>query len=229
MTPYTPDSFREVLARLPLFSELNTDEISMLLPGVREYRACANEMLFNKGDRLDGIYVVVTGQVKLSIPSQQGAEKVIGTLNAGAAFAEAIVFLDIPCPVSAQAMQDSVLLVANKKVLLDVLDCDPRFGRKMLASLSMKLHQLMADMETCTLMNSVQRVVCFLSHQAPEQTAAQYEVRLDTSKQMLASRLSLAPETLSRVLHHLVTVGLIEVKGRTLKVMDAQRLKSLQG
>jgi CRP/FNR family transcriptional regulator, dissimilatory nitrate respiration regulator len=229
MTPYTPDSFREVLARLPLFSELNREEVSMLLPGVREYKASANEMLFNKGDRLDGIYVVVKGQVKLCIPSQQGVEKVIGTLNAGAAFAEAIVFLDIPCPVSAQATQDSLLLVANKKVLLDVLDCDPRFGRKMLASLSMKLHQLMADMETCTLMNSVQRVVCFLSHQAPEQAAEKYEVRLDTSKQMLASRLSLAPETLSRVLHHLVTAGLIEVQGRTLRILDAQRLKSFQG
>lgn len=229
MTPYTPDSFREVLIRLPLFSELNKEEISMLLPGVREYKARANEMLFNKGDRLDGIYVVVTGQVKLCIPSQQGLEKVIGTMNAGAAFAEAIVFLDIPCPVSAQATQDSVLLVASKKVLLDVLDCDSQFGRKMLASLSMKLHQLMADMETCTLMNSVQRVVCFLSHQAPEQNMAQYEVRLDTSKQMLASRLSLAPETLSRVLHHLVTAGLIEVQGRTLRILDAQRLKHFQG
>jgi CRP-like cAMP-binding protein len=229
MTPYTPDSFREVLIRLPLFSELSADEIGMLLPGVREYKARANEILFNKGDRLDGIYVVVTGQVKLCIPSQQGVEKVIGTLNAGAAFAEAIVFLDIPCPVSAQATQDSVLLVANKKVLLEVLDCDPQFGRKMLASLSMKLHQLMADMETCTLMNSVQRVVCFLAHQAPEEDATHYEVTLDTSKQMLASRLSLAPETLSRVLHHLVTAGLIEVKGRTLRIMDAQRLKSFQG
>jgi CRP/FNR family transcriptional regulator, dissimilatory nitrate respiration regulator len=229
MTPYTPDSIREVLARLPLFSELSTDEISMLLPGVREFKARAHEMLFNKGDRLDGIHIVVTGQVKLCIPSQQGMEKVIGTLNAGAAFAEAVVFLDIPCPVSAQATQDSMLLVASKKVLLDVLDCDSRFARKMLASLSMKLHQLMADMETCTLMNSVQRVVCFLSHQAPEQDAARYEVRLDTSKQMLASRLSLAPETLSRVLHHLVTAGLIEVQGRTLRVMDAQRLKQFQG
>jgi CRP-like cAMP-binding protein len=113
--------------------------------------------------------------------------------------------------------------------VLVVLECDPRFGRNMLASLSMKLHQLMADMETCTLMNSVQRVVCFLSHQAPEENAAQYEVKLDTSKQMLASQLNLAPETLSRVLHHLVTADLIEVKGRTLRIMDAQRLKRFQG
>jgi CRP-like cAMP-binding protein len=99
----------------------------------------------------------------------------------------------------------------------------------MLASLSMKLHQLMSDMETCTLMNSVQRVVCFLSHQIPDKNSLQYEVKLDTSKQMVASRLSLAPETFSRVLHHLVTAGLIEVKGRTIRILDAPRLKLFQG
>ncbi len=229
MTPYTPVSTREVLARLPLFCELSADEITTLLPGVREYRVRANEILFNKGDRLDGIQAVVAGQVKLFLPTAQGTEKVIGTMNAGASFAEAVVFLDIPCPVSAQATQDSVMLVAGKKVLLEVLDCDSRFARKMLASLSMKLHELMADMETCTLMNSVQRVVCFLSHQTPEQSPVQYEVRLDTSKQTLASRLNLAPETFSRALHHLVTAGLIEVQGRTIRIIDAQRLKQFQG
>lgn len=46
---------------------------------------------------------------------------------------------------------------------------------------------------------------------------------------MLASRLSLAPETFSRALHHLVTAGLIEVKGRTIRVKNAQRLKEYQG
>lgn len=229
MTPYTPDSIREVLARLPLFCELSSNEVAMLLPGVREYRVRANEMLFNKGDHLDGIYVVVTGQVKLSLPTPQGTEKVIGTMNAGTTFAEAVIFLDIPCPVSAQAMQDGVLLVAHKDVLLAVLDHDPRFARKMLASLSMKLHQLMADMETCTLMGSVQRVVCYLSNQTPEEGLLEYEVKLDTSKQMLASILSLAPETFSRALHHLVTAGLIEVQGRTIRVKDALRLKQFQG
>lgn len=229
MTPYTPGSIKEVLSRLPLFCELSSDEIAMLLPGVREYKVRANEMLFNKGDRLDGIYVVVTGQVKLSLPTQHGAEKVIGTMNAGATFAEAIIFLDIPCPISAQAMQDGILLVASKDVLLTVLDCDPRFARKMLASLSMKLHELMADMETCTLMSSVQRVVCYLSHQMPEEGLPEYEVKLDTSKQMLASKLSLAPETFSRALNHLVKSGLIEVNGRTIRVRDAQRLKAFQG
>ncbi len=226
MTPYTPDSIRTVLTRLPLFSELSDAEITMLLPGVREYTMRAHEMLFHKGERLDGIHIVVSGQIRLFMPGQQGTEKLIYTMNPGASFAEGVIFLDTPCPVSAQATQDGTLLVASRGVLLEVLDCDPKFARKMLTSLSTKLHQLMMDMETCTLMNSVQRVVCFLSHQVPPQNPSRYEVTLDTSKQLLASRLNLAPETFSRALHHLVAAGLIEVHGRTIHVMDTLRLKN---
>ena len=229
MTPFTPNPIRESLLRLPLFSGLNAEEITLLLPGVREYKVAAHEMLFQKGDTLRGIHMLVAGQAKLFLPTAHGAEKVISMVNPGNAFGEAVVFLDKPVPVSAQALQDSVLLIISKDALLAVLDRNPLFARKMLASISMRLHELMSDMETCTLMNSVQRVVCYLSHQTPDQNPPQYEVKLDTSKQTLASRLNLAPETFSRVLHHLVTAGLIEVQGRTIRVKDAQRLKHFEG
>jgi CRP-like cAMP-binding protein len=229
MTPFTPDTMRENLLRQPLFSGLCASELAVLMPGVREYKVRAHEMLFQKGDTLRGIHLMVAGQAKLFLPTSQGAEKVIAMANPGDAFGEAVVFLDKPVPVSAQATVDSVLLLVSKDALLAVVDRNPLFARKMLASISLRLHELMADMETCTLMNSVQRVVCFLSHQTPEQNPPQYEVRLDTSKQTLASRLNLAPETFSRVLHHLATAGLIEVQGRTIRIKDAARLKAFQG
>ncbi len=229
MTPYTSDTIQENLHRLPLFSGLDESELRLLLPDVREYKVGPHEMLFQKGDMLRGIHMMVKGQAKLFLPSAQGTEKVIAMVNGGNAFGEAVVFLDKPVPVSAQATQNSELLIVSKDALLALVDRNPVFARKMLASISMRLHELMSDMETCTLMSSVQRVVCFLSHQTPEKTSVQYEVTLDTSKQTLASRLNLAPETFSRALSHLVTAGLIEVKGRTIRILDAQRLKVFQG
>ena len=222
-------SVREILTRLPLFRELSLEDVALLLPGIREYKVRAHEMLFNKGDSLDGIYAVVTGQVKLFLPTPQGTEKVIAMIGAGEAFGEAVVFLDKPCPVSAQATQDCLLLIIGKQALLSVLDRSPLFSRKMLAGISMRLHELVMDMETCTLMSSVQRVVCFLTQQAPVQSPPEYEVKLDTNKQTLASKLNLAPETFSRALHHLISAGLIEVRGRTILIKDIQRLKTFQG
>lgn len=229
MTPSKSDNIRENILSFQLFSSLDDDDLNLLLPGVQELRISAHEPLFQKGDRLRGIHLMQSGQVKLFLPTSQGTEKVIALVNVGKSFGEAAVFNDMPCPVSAQATKDSVLLVVSKEVLLAVLDHNAQFARKLLSSISMRLHEMMLDMETCTLMNSVQRVVCYLSHQAPMQHSLQYEIVLNTSKQTLASQLNLAPETFSRALHHLVTADLIEVQGRTIRVKDAQRLKLFQG
>lgn len=181
MTPYSTDSVQESLLRLPLFRHLSPEELELLLPGVREYKVSAHEMLFQKGDHLRGIHVVTAGQVKLFIPTAQGTEKVITTVNPGEVFGEAVVFLERSVPVSAEATQDSVVLIVGKESLLAVLDQSPLFARKMLASLSMRLHELMSDMEACTLMGSVQRVACYLTHQLPENHPTHYDVKLDTT------------------------------------------------
>lgn len=96
----------------------------------------------------------------------------------------------------------------------------------MMASLSMRLHELLDDMETCTLRTSSQRVIYFLSNLAPPGQPEQYEVSLPSSKQTIASQLNLAPETFSRVLGHLAGAGLIQVKGRTITVLNSTRLRN---
>ncbi len=228
MTPFTPASISDSLRRLPLFSGIPPHELEPLLPGVREFKARAHEILFQKGDSLRGIHMLVSGRARLFMTTAQGTEKLLAMVKPGQAFGEAVVFLDRPCPVSAQATEDSTFLIVAKDVLLAMMDRNPVFARQMLASISMRLHELMSDMETCTLMNSLQRVVSYLSHQLPESGDPACEIRLDTSKQMLASRLNLAPETFSRALHHLAEGGVIEVSGRTIRVLDTQRLKTFQ-
>ena len=95
----------------------------------------------------------------------------------------------------------------------------------MLASLCVRLHELLTDIEACTSRTSLQRVVCFLTQQAPPAESA-YEVILGTSKQTLAAQLNLAPETLSRMLGQLSQAGLIEMHGRTIRVLDVARLRA---
>jgi CRP-like cAMP-binding protein len=90
----------------------------------------------------------------------------------------------------------------------------------------MHLHELLDDMETCTLRTSTQRVICFLSNLAPAGQTGTFEIVLPSSKQTIASQLNLAPETFSRVLGHLAGAGLIQVKGRSISVLDADKLRN---
>lgn len=217
--------YAEILSRQPLFRGLSQDELSNLSSGTRELRLSRNEMLFNKGDVPEGVYLVVMGQVKLFIPSTQGWEKVVHMEGPGSSFGEAVVFMDRPYPVSAQATQDSIVLVISKEILSRAIESSVDLCRKMLSSLSMRMHELLSDIEACTLRSSAQRVICYLSQMAPAD-ALSYEIALQSSKQTLAAQLNLAPETLSRVLTQLGNAGLIQVQGRSITVMDLDKLRA---
>jgi CRP-like cAMP-binding protein len=219
-------SMREILSRQPMFRGLSEEELDRIAQGCREVRAQKNEMLFQKGDQAEGMHVLVMGQVKLSLPSPQGAEKVVHVFESGSTFGEAVMFLGKAYPVSAQATQDSLMILVSKRALLEALDASNMLCRKMMASLSIRLHELLEDMEACTLRTSTQRVACFLLNLSPSREEKRYEVLLPASKQTIASQLNLAPETFSRVLGNLAGAGLINVRGRTITVLDQAKLQS---
>jgi CRP/FNR family transcriptional regulator, dissimilatory nitrate respiration regulator len=221
----TRHSIAEILSRQPMFRGLSESELAQISAGCREFRVKKNELIFHKGDVAEGMHVVVMGQIKLALPSAQGMEKVVHMCGPGSTFGEAVVFLDKPYPVSAQATSESLLLLVSKRVLLEAMELNNLLCRKMMASLASRLHELLADMETCMLRSSVQRVVCFLVQAAPAGSKhAAYEINLPASKQTVASQLNLAPETLSRVLGQLSEAGLIRVKGRVITVVDRDKL-----
>ena len=186
------------------------------------------EMLFQKGDLPKGFFVVVFGQIKLAFPSSQGNEKVVQILGPRQSFGEAVMFLDRPCPVFAEGLVDSLLLHIGSAPVFELLERDPSFARRMLAGLSMRLHSLVEDVETYSLRSSAQRVVGYLLQHCPQQEGpceGSFEISLPTSKQVIASRLNLTPETLSRIFHDLSANGLISVSGKQITINDVKRLR----
>lgn len=230
MIQETRHSAVEILSRQPMFRGLGEEELRLLASDSREFRVRKNEVLFQKGDHPEGMHVLVMGQVKLFIPTETGMEKVVHMCGPGSTFGEAVLFLERPYPVTAQATVDSIVLLIAKRTLLEAIGNSTNLARKMLASLSVRLHELLDDMETCTLRTSAQRVLCFLKQSVPSLLdEGSYDIHLPSSKQTIASQLNLAPETFSRVLKHLTEAGLIQVKGRVITVLDCQNLRNFNG
>ncbi len=217
----------QILSRLPLFQELAPAQIAALETACRERRLAKGEMLFQKGDPPKGFFVVVFGQVKLAFPSSQGNEKVVQIIGPRQSFGEAVMFMDRPYPVFAEGLVDSLLLHISSAPVFELLETEPLFARRMLAGLSLRLHSLVQDVETYSLRSSAQRVVGYLLQQCPqnESGAESFDISLPTSKQVIASRLNLTPETLSRIFHDLTANGLIGVSGKQITIKDVNRLR----
>lgn len=221
-----------LLSRLPLFTELTGKEMAHLAAATREKRLQRGELLFQRGDYLKGFYVVVWGQVKLAFSSPQGNEKVVEIVGPLQSFGEAVMFLERPCPVFAEALTDSLLLQIGSSAVFDQLAQDPSFARKLLAGMAIRLHGMIRDVESYSLRSSTQRVIGYLlqeAHAEPCSTRTDHLLTLPTSKQVIASRLNLTPETLSRIFHELSEAGLITVQGKHVTLHDLDKLSRYEG
>ncbi|MFT0851220.1 Crp/Fnr family transcriptional regulator [Achromobacter sp. F4_2707] len=212
------DKIRNLLMRVPLFDQLDEQEIAKITAGTTEHHVRRGEAVFHRGEPCNGFHIMVYGQVKLVAVSPAGAEKVMRLLGPGESFGEALMFLGQPYILSAVALADSMLLTVDKSVLLDELDTHPMLARKMLAGLSKRLHSFVSDVKSYSLHSGTQRVIGYLLQ--AQETAGGPEIRLEVGKNVIASRLNLTPEHFSRILHDLTAKGLIRVEGRNITILD---------
>lgn len=218
----TETALPELMAQLPLFSGLTPGQIRIIQAGSRIVELDKGEILFHQGDPVRGFFFVLRGQMQLTVSTADGAEKVVEIVTVRESFGEAAVFEGLRYPVTATALVGTALLAVSSTAVLDLLDRDPSFARRLLANMAIRLRRLIRDVEAYSLRSSIQRVVGFLLAEA----AGERAVTLPTRKHVLASRLNIAPETLSRVLRDLSTDGLISVQGRKITLHDVARLEA---
>ena len=215
---------RAFLANLPIFSEMGEAELDRLAAATVPLYFDKGQAIVQCGDACTGFHVVVYGQVKLAFTSPQGVEKVVEIVRPGQSFGEALMFLDKPYIVFAQALADSMLLHVAKQAVFEGLGNG--FGRRMIAGLAGRLHGLVRDVEAYTLRSGQERIIGYLLAELPEDIVlGEAEVRLTPGKSVLASRLNMTPEHFSRILHELAQAGLIEVNGRSIRIPDVARLR----
>jgi len=209
------------LGNLPMFSEMSREELDRIAAFTFPSYVAKGEAVFHAGDPCTGFHIVIYGQVKLGFNSPQGGEKVIEIIGPGQSFGEALMFLEKPYIVFARSLHDTMLLHVAKHCVFSELTRDPAFSRKMLSGLSRRLHGLVKDVEAYSLRSSAERVIGYLLRD--EESPA--EVELTAGKSVVASRLNMTPEHFSRVLHELSSAGLIEVEGRTVRILDLGGLR----
>lgn len=214
----------QTLSEFFMFRELSSEQIARIAEHSQLIDFPKGTSVFNRGDAAVGLYILLEGQLKLGVTSPQGAEKIISIITPGESFGEAILFMERQFPVYAQAIMDSHVLLVPKSLIFSMLDNDHLFARKMLAGLSIRMHQLVQDIEMLSLQSCTQRFIGYLlqiSADAPDGS----KITLPTSKTTIASLLNLTPETLSRTLAKLQQLELIEVNGKDVSITDVKKLR----
>jgi CRP-like cAMP-binding protein len=210
-----------------LFRALSEEQMEQLCSAITVKSFDQGEHLFEAGSRADEFYLLSSGQIKLYRLSPAGQEKVIEIIRPGQTFAEALMFLDIPTyPVNAQALANVELYAIKNRVFLDILRGSVDICFQVMAAMSVRLKHHLNEIDALTLQNATLRVVNYLGHLIPSGDTDAAEITLPAAKNIIASRLSITPETLSRILHTLSSRGLISVEGLHIKVHDVDGLRA---
>lgn len=216
-----------ILNKNPLFRSLDDEQLAQLKSSISVHAFSQGEHLFTQGDSAEAFFLVLSGRIRLYRLAPSGQEKVIELVNPGQTFAEALMFQEVPSyPLNAQALGDCEVVVIRSKGFLELLSGSVDLCFKVMASLSVRLRRLLGEIDALTLQNSGLRVANYLIHLLPEGCGDSEVVTLPAAKNIIASRLSIQPETLSRSLHALSGKGLIEVDGLNIRVLDIEALRT---
>ncbi len=140
-------------------------------------------------------------------------------IHPGQTFAEAVMFLQHNVfPVCAEALEPVHLVSVPNAPMLQALSENPRACMHLLGHLSVRLHQRLGELETLTLQNATQRFALYLVQQLENRAVERAEIDLQLPKRLIAARLSMQPETLSRIIGKLREEGLVDVHGRHVSI-----------
>jgi len=214
----------ELLKRLPMFAGMETDVLRTLLAAAWVQSFPRNTTLFLQGDMASRFYVVLDGWAKLFRTSEDGDETVIGVFPRGESFAEAAIFDKATYPVTAATVEAARLLVIPAAPFIRELSEHGDYALRMLASLSRHTRRLVRQVEQLTLKSSTERVADYLLKLCQQETGAAV-VQLPLDKALIAGRLGMQPETLSRSLAKLRPLGIVS-KGPVVSIADIAALRA---
>ena len=221
---FTLDEFKHI----PLFQALNDSQLEAIFSSTKKISLPAKTILFERGSSAEHFYMLHSGQIKLFFLSQEGDEKVMEIIYPQQTFAEAVMFMPQHIyPVSAEAIIESELFRFDIAFFRNLLENSQETCFRLLAIMGRHLHARVNEIDNLTMHNATYRLVVYLLGQLPENATALSAIHLSTPKNIIASRLSIKPETFSRIMMQLSKKALIEVKGNDITLLDVEGLEAL--
>ena len=219
-------NFLSIISNSPLFKGLPKNQIEKIEKIAVKKEFKKGELIFSENDEGNGFYIIAQGKVKIYKVSLEGKEQILHIFDQGEPFGEVPVFSGGVFPANAYALEKCSLIFFPRDAFIQFISKNIPIVLSMLSVLSIRLRQFTVQVENLSLKEVPGRLAGYLLLLTEEQQSED-SIKLNISKGQLASLLGTIPETLSRIFFKMNNSGLIEVKGKLIKILDTDRLKDL--
>jgi CRP/FNR family cyclic AMP-dependent transcriptional regulator len=216
------------LRRCALFQHVDDARLRTIARTMRHRRFRRNEVIFHQGDVGDSLQIVVSGALKIVLPSAAGEEAIIATLRSGDFFGELALLDGAPRSATATAVEATETLALPREAFLALLGEDQVLTQSLLAGIAAELRRLTGHVEELHFLDLAGRLAVRLARLGRERDPnATGSVELDWpyTQSDLAAMIGATRQSVNRLLSTLVDDGLVRVEHETLVITDLERLE----
>jgi len=210
------------LRHAQLFSALDERELNSLGARASLKQFTAGDFLFSEGEPCAGLFIVISGSVRIFKSSTGGREHVLSIEGPGGSIAELPVFDGGRYPASAAAVQPSELLFLSRNDFRAICLEHPEVSLKVLEVVGGRLRRLVGIIEELSFTTVRDRLHTWLTRQARADGRTNERgmvLTLNESHQELASQIGTVRELVSRNMSGLQAQGVIEVNGKEVTIL----------
>ena len=216
------------LQRTTLFGCLGDDALADVARRTKELHFRRGEMLFLSGEQAKGLFVVVSGKVRVFQHNANGREQVMHIDADGSVIAEVAVFDEGPYPASAACDTEVDVLFIAKDEMHDLCAQYPDLALRALRLMAQRVRRHAQLVEALSFHEVGQRLALFLLAEAQRAEASagpEISFPLRLSNHQIANRIGSVRDVVARAFGRLRQDGLVSTKGRILIIPDARALK----
>lgn len=134
----------KILKQVPLFHTLGKESIDFIIQRLKFKTFDANEAVCKIGDPGDEMYIIISGQVKICIYTEDGQEQVVATLGSGDYFGEMSLMTGEPRSASVITTEESEMFSLHKNDFDVILEKFPSISISIGKIMSQRLRDTLA-------------------------------------------------------------------------------------
>jgi CRP-like cAMP-binding protein len=218
----------DALAAIPFFAGLEPLALDRLAASMRSRRFRRGEVIFHVGDPGDALFVIVSGDVKISLPSDTGEEAILATLGPGAVFGELALLDGAPRSASATAQSATETVVLPRDRFRELIATEAGVRDALLASIAGELRRLTTHVEELHFLDITGRLAARLVRLAQEGGTelrdGGIQLRRNLTQGDLAAMVGCTRQSVNKLLGQFTDDGLIRLEREGIVVTDLERL-----
>ncbi len=230
--PSPPNRIRGALAAIPLLSRLPEVDMQRIAAAARMQRVPAGQVIIERGDPPEAVFAVATGKLKVVAPRSAGRDATLHILGPGDVFGEVALFDADGRTARVTAIEESVLLVVDRRDFMDLLARSSELSARILALMAARLRNTIAHFDATTSLGvpaRLARKLLLLAKDFGVRQGRGIALTLKLSQSELGDLVDSSRQTVNRELRRWQDEGVLSSENGRLVVLDVERLRAEAG